>query len=172
MKIARNARKLQNHGFICQNLKLIWTGAEKLQQQAAYFCRIGFYLWVSLVLFRFLFCSYRFVVFVISMSMGTVSLSPMWRRGLWIPGPFGPSFQSPSLSFPQWVYQLLCYKIIHMYTRVYGGFIFHLIFIYNFLITGYFVVLFALLTLFVVTWLLAIWVGLMIDKLSLMSSDT
>lgn len=82
-----------------------------------------------------------------------------------------PLFSRP-LSFPQWVYQLLCYKIIHMYTRVYGGFIFHLIFIYNFLITGYFVVLFALLTLFLVTWLLAIWVGLMIDKLSLMSSDT
>jgi len=43
--------------------------------------------------------------------------------------------------------------------------------IYEFLITAYFVVLFALLTLVLITWL-PIWVGLMIDKLSLMSSGT
>jgi len=120
MKIARNARKLQNHGFICQNLKLIWTGAEKLQQQAADFCRIGFYLWVSLVLFRFLFCSYRFVVFVISMSMGTVSLSPMWRRGLWIPGPFGPSFSVALSRFPSGYINSYVIKL-YICTLVYMG---------------------------------------------------
>lgn len=78
---------------------------------------------------------------------------------MWIPDPVGPFLPSLSLII-QWVFGVSPYEL-----RI------SLDVIYEFLITAYFVVLFVLLTLVLITWL-PIWVGLMIDKLSLMSSGT
>lgn len=116
-----------------------------------------------LVLLRF--CFVHFVRAVSLCSWLACPYAPshsLARWSMWYVDP-RPCWTLSPVPFPliiQWVFGVSPYEL-----RI------SLDVIYEFLITAYFVVLFVLLTLVLITWL-PIWVGLMIDKLSLMSSGT